>query len=185
MSYISIKLLRVWSNTGQKSPDLPLQRTGCHHSSATRVKGSQSSVPEPSRAALEASGIQSGSKQRGPKSVPPKFFLSQSFLALSETLKNHKEMTCYHPRNCPGFLSKEHTSPASCFSALRGHEQKTLPLPPLPRGRWVEKFPWQPLIHLLEFLVTPLFSEDMSQRQQESWQSCQVLRVWNENLVST
>ena len=35
-----------------------------------------------------------------------------------------------------------------------------------------------------KFLVTPLFSEDMSQRQQESG-SDQVLRVWNENLVLT
>ena len=47
----------------------------------------------------------------GPKKCASKFFLLQSFLALSETLKNHKEMTCYHPRNCPGFLGKEHMLP--------------------------------------------------------------------------
>lgn len=121
----------------------------------------------------------------GPKKRASKFFLSQSFMALSETLKNHKEMTCYHPRNCPGFLGKEHASPASCFSALRGHEQGKPSLCPHFRERKMGgKVSLATSNSPPKFLVTPLFSEDKSQRQQESG-SHQVLRVWNENLVST
>lgn len=120
----------------------------------------------------------------GPEKCVSKFFLSRSFLALGETLKNHKEMTCYHPRNCPGFLRKEHASPTSCFSALRGHEQgKTSLCPHFQERKMGGKVSLATSNSPPKFLVTPLFSEDMSQRQQEPG-SHQVLKVWNENSVS-